>query len=219
MHRASVEGLLIQFGKESRVSATDRTSVSYRCLLVEDETLVAMLLQSQLEKLGHKVVAQAADADQAEMLFRDRQPDLVLTDIRLAGRDGLELAERLLKIRACPIIVITAHGDRELIDRASAAGVFGYLIKPVRDDLLEAQIEVAVARFREWMVLLAEKETLAQSLEHRKLVDRAKGILMTRGNLTEPEAHKRIQQESQKRRISAAELAKKIIESEEILGG
>jgi response regulator NasT len=210
---------MLQLGKESRVSAADGSSVSYRCLLVEDETLVAMLLQSQLEKLGHSVVAQAADADQAEILFREKQPDLVLTDIRLSGRDGLDLAEKLLKIRACPIIVITAYGDRELIDRATAAGVFGYLIKPVRDDSLAAQIEVAVARFRERMVLLAEKETLAQSLEHRKLVDRAKGILMSRANLTEPEAHKRIQQESQKRRISAAELAKKIIESEEIIGG
>ncbi|MGD1275638.1 MAG: response regulator [Tepidisphaeraceae bacterium] len=191
---------------------------TYRCLVVEDETLVALGLQSHLEKLGHRVVAQAADAEQAEILFRQHQPDLVLTDIRLSGGDGLELAGRLLKIRACPIIVVSAFGEKELIDRASVAGVFGYLIKPVSEEALLAQIEIAVARFREHMVLLAEKAALAQSLEHRKLIERAKGILMKRANLSEADAHKKLQQESQNRRISAPELAKKIIESEELLG-
>ena len=192
---------------------------SYRCLVVEDETLVAMGLKSQLERMGHSVVAQAADADQGETFFRQRQPDLVLTDIRLNGTDGLELAGRLLKIRPCPIVVISAYGDKALIERATSAGVFGYLIKPVSDEALAAQIEVAVARCREHSVLVAEKQALTQSLEHRKLIDRAKGILMERANLTEAEAHKRLQQESQKRRISAPELARKIIESEELLGG
>ncbi len=192
---------------------------SYRCLVVEDETLVAMGLKSQLEKMGHIVVAQAADADQAEAFFREKQPDLVLTDIRLNSSDGLALAQRLLKIRPCPILVVSAYGDKELIGRATSVGVFGYLIKPVSDEALAAQIEVAVARCREHSVLVAEKQALTQSLEHRKLIDRAKGILMQRANLTEAEAHKRLQQESQKRRISAPELAKKIIESEEILGG
>jgi len=191
---------------------------TYRCLVVEDETLVALGLQSQLEKLGHCVVAQAADAEQAEMLFRQHQPDLVLTDIRLSSGDGLELAQRLLKIRACPIIVVSAFGEKELIDRASSAGVFGYLIKPVSEGALSAQIEVAVARFREHMVLVAEKVALAQSLEHRKLIERAKGILMKRANLSEADAHKKLQHESQNRRISTPELAKKIIESEELLG-
>jgi AmiR/NasT family two-component response regulator len=192
---------------------------SYRCLVVEDETLVALGLKSQLEKLGHSVVAQAADADQAEAFFREHQPDLVLTDIRLNGSDGLELAQRLVKIRPCPIVVISAYGDKALIDRATTVGVFGYLIKPVSDESLAAQIEIAVARCREHTVLVAEKQALTQSLEHRKLIDRAKGILMQRASLTEAEAHKRLQQESQKRRISAPELAKKIIESEELLGG
>jgi two-component system, response regulator PdtaR len=200
-------------------SGASSGSVSYRCLVVEDETLVALGLQSQLEKLGHSVVGLAADAEQAENFFRQRQPELVLTDIRLKGMDGLELTRRLLKIRACPIVVISAFSDKELIDRATQAGVFGYLIKPPSDEALAAQMEIAVARFREHMVVIAEKESLAQSLEHRKIIDRAKGILMSRSSLSEPEAHKRIQQESQKRRISAIDLAKKIIESEELLGG
>ncbi|MGA3067310.1 MAG: response regulator [Tepidisphaeraceae bacterium] len=192
---------------------------TYRCLVVEDETLVAMGLKAQLERMGHSVVAQAADAEQAEAFFRKSLPDLVLTDIRLNNHcDGLELAERLLRIRPCPIVVISAYGEKALIERATGAGVFGYLIKPVSDEALAAQIEVAVARCREHSVLVAEKQALTTSLENRKLIDRAKGILMQRANLTEAEAHKRLQQESQKRRISAPELAKKIIESEELLG-
>jgi AmiR/NasT family two-component response regulator len=203
------------------VNTTDPVTgtTAYRCLIVEDDTLVGMGLQSQLEKLGHIVVAHAATDTEAEALFRDKQPDLVLMDVRLNHGDGVELAGRLLKIKACPIIIVSAYSDKELIDRATSAGVFGYLVKPVGAPSLAAQIEVAVARFREHMILLAEKEALAQNLEQRKVVERAKGILMKRLTLTEPEAHKRLQQESQKRRTSLVELAKKIIESEELLGG
>jgi response regulator NasT len=117
------------------------------------------------------------------------------------------------------MIVISAYSDAELIRRAGEAGVFGYLIKPVEQGQLAAQLEVAVQRFREGERLRAEKDQLITSLETRKLVERAKGIFMRRLQLDEPEAHKRLQQESQKRRISLADLAKKIIESEELLGG
>jgi two-component system, response regulator PdtaR len=192
---------------------------SYRCMIVEDETLVGLGLQSELQKLGHVVVGHAANAREAEALFRSEQPDLVLTDIRLGNDDGVELAETLLKIRACPIVVISAYGERELVERASLAGVFGYLVKPVSGTALAAQIEVGVARFREHMVLLAEKQTLLQSLENRKLIERAKGVLMQRLGLSEADAHKRLQQESQKRRLNIADLSRKIIESEELLGG
>lgn len=191
----------------------------YRCLIVEDETLVAIGLQSQLERLGHVVVGQAADSSEAEAIFRSQQPDLVMTDIRLGADDGLELAEKLLKYRACPIIVLSAYSDKELIERATAAGVFGYLIKPVSSGALAAQIEIAVARFREHIVLRAEKEALAVNLENRKLIERAKGVLMKRSGLSEADAHKKLQTESQKRRISLADLARKIIDSEEVLGG
>ncbi len=202
-------------GSESKPPA-----YSYRCLIVEDETLVALGLQTQLERLGHRVVGHAADAIEAERVFRAASPDLVLTDIRLLGSvDGVELAERLQKIRACPILILSAYTERELVDRAKAAGVFGYLVKPVSQEALAAQIEIGVARFQEYLVVLAEKHSLAQSLENRKLVERAKGVLMKHLGLSEPDAHKRLQQESQKRRTSIIELAKKVIESEELLGG
>jgi two-component system, response regulator PdtaR len=194
-------------------------AASYRCLIVEDDTYLVMLLRAQLEKLGHVVVGDASMAAQAQRLFESERPDLVLMDIRLDGADGIELARKLLAHRACPIIIVSAYGDRELVDRATAAGVFGYLIKPVGTEALSAQIEVAVDRFSEHLRLVAENQALAQTLETRKLVERAKGIMMRRLNLSEPDAHKRLQQESQKRRQSLAELARKIIESEELLGG
>jgi AmiR/NasT family two-component response regulator len=190
-----------------------------RVLIVEDDTLVGMGLRSLLERLGHDVVGQASTTADATTVFRAKQPDVVLMDIRLDGADGIELAKELLSQRRCPMIIISAFSDRALIERASAAGVFGYLIKPVTGEALAAQLEVAARRFRETEELHRKNLELSQTLENRKAVERAKGIFMKRLHLDEPEAHRRLQQESQKRRISIAELAKKIIESEELLGG
>jgi response regulator NasT len=190
-----------------------------RVLIVEDETLVGMGLKKDLERLGHAVVSQASTADQARREFRDMQPDIVLMDIRLDGADGIELAAELLAERRVPMIILSAYSEQQLIERAGAAGVFGYLIKPVSIESLQAQLEVAVRRFQEHERVLSEKQELAATLEARKLVEKAKGIFMRRLSLDEPEAHKRLQQESQKRRINISELAKKIIESEELLGG
>ena len=190
-----------------------------RVLIVEDETLVGIGLKSNLERLGHEVVGQASTAAEATALFRDANPDLVLMDIRLDGSDGITLATQLLKERRCPMIILSAFGDRELVDRASAAGVFGYLIKPVSPEALAAQIAVAVRRFGEQERLVKENADLSAAFETRKLIERAKGIFMKRLKIDEPEAHKRLQQESQKRRIGLPELAKRIIEAEEMMGG
>jgi response regulator NasT len=190
-----------------------------RILIVEDETMVGMGLRAQLGKLGHTVVGHAANAPEARTMFKEKQPDLVFMDIRLGDADGLELARELLKERRVPMIVLSAFSDQELIDRAGEVGVFGYLIKPASPEALSAQIKVAVQRFQDHERLRLEKEHLSQTLETRKLLDRAKGILMKRSGLDEAEAHRRLQQESQKRRVSLPDLCKKIIESEEILGG
>jgi response regulator NasT len=190
-----------------------------RVLIVEDDMLVGMGLKAQLERLGHSVVGQAAGAPEALALYREHKPDVVLLDIRLDDADGIDVAGQLLKERRAPMIIISAYSDKELIDRASAAGVFGYLIKPANAEALQAQMEVAVRRFDERERLAAEKRELEETLQTRKLVERAKGIFMKRLGLDEPEAHRRLQQESQKRRIGIAELAKRVIESEEMLGG
>jgi AmiR/NasT family two-component response regulator len=190
-----------------------------RALIVEDETLVGMGLRNDLERIGHTVIAQAGNAEEARRQFREKSPDLVFMDIRLGADDGIALAAELLGERRCPMIILSAYSEQGLIERAGAAGVFGYLIKPVSVDGLKAQIEVAVRRFQEQEKVRQEKDELAQTLETRKLVERAKGVFMRRLNLDEAEAHKRLQQESQKRRMSIGDLAKKIIESEELLGG
>jgi response regulator NasT len=189
-----------------------------RVLIVEDETLVGIGLKSNLERLGHHVVGQASTGAEATALFRDARPDLVLMDIRLDGSDGITLAGELLKERRCPTIILSAYSDRELVDRASAAGVFGYLIKPVSPEALAAQIAVAVRRFNDEERLIRENADLSAAFEARKLVDRAKGIFMKRLKIDEPEAHKRLQQESQKRRISLPDLAKRIIDADEVIG-
>src|SRR4051794_23520867 len=190
-----------------------------RVMIVEDDTLVGMGLRKQLDRLGHTVVAHAASAAEAMILFEGSRPDIVLMDIRLDGSDGIELAGRLLAKRRVPMIIISAFSDRALIERASEAGVFGYLIKPISGESLAAQLEVAVRRFAEHEQLAEQNRQLTQTLENRKLVERAKGIFMKRLGLDENEAHRRLQQESQKRRINVVELARKIIESEEMLGG
>jgi two-component system, response regulator PdtaR len=189
-----------------------------RVLIVENETLVGMGLRSQLERLGHEVVGQASTAADALIMHHDRQPDLLLVDIRLGNDDGIALAQQLIKMRRVPVLIVSAFSDKALVDRAAAAGVFGYLIKPPSVESLHAQITVAVSRQREQEQLLQENQSLTQTLETRKLVEKAKGIFMRRLKLDEPEAHKRLQLESQKRRISLADLARKIIESEEFLG-
>lgn len=198
---------------------TGAASAALRVLIVEDDTLVGMGLESQVQRLGHELVGRATGASEARELFQRHQPDLVLMDIKLSEGDGLELAEQLLAERRVPMIIVSAYSDTQLIRRAGEAGVYGYLVKPVTVESLAAQIEVAVRRFEESSQLLAEKEALSRTLEARKLTERAKGILMKRLNLSEAEAHRRLQHESQKRRISLADLARKIIESEELLGG
>ncbi|CAN5455942.1 response regulator [soil metagenome] len=210
---------------QSDPSATQaaRKSQARRVLIVEDETLVGIGLKAHLEKLGHIVVGQADTAAQALAMFQEHSPDLVLMDIRLDGDekhgDGIELSTQLLAQRRVPIIIISAFSEEVLHARAAAAGVFGYLVKPVSREALAAQIAVVLRRFSDTEALRDERDTATQSLETRKLVDRAKGILMKRLSLDEPAAHKRLQTESQKRRVTISEIAKKVIDSEKLLGG
>jgi response regulator NasT len=144
-------------------------------------------------------------------MYRERKPDLVLVDVRLDGTDGIDLAGRLLAERACPMIVVSAYGETELVTRAAAAGLFGYLIKPASREALAAQIGIAVRRFEEREQLRSEKQHLSQTLEARKSVEKAKGIVMKRMNLDEPAAHRWLQLECQKRRMPIGDLAKEIL--------
>jgi response regulator NasT len=189
-----------------------------RVLIVEDDTFVGGQIQACLERLGHRVVGQPSHEAQALQQFSESSPDLVIMDVRLDKTDGIDLTGKLLAQRAVPVVIVSAFSDDELVKRAAAAGVFGYLVKPVNDRALAAAIAVAVGRFNETLRLQKQNQELATALETRKLVDRAKGILMKHLKLAEPDAHKRLQSEAQKRRVTMAEMAKKVIESEELLG-
>jgi response regulator NasT len=187
-------------------------------LIVEDNSFIALGLRGDLEQLGHRVVGMAADAAEARQIFRERQPDLVLMDIRLGKDDGIELTRELYALRPCPVVIVSAFSDAELVARATEVGVFGYLVKPVAPDALRVQIAVAVKRFEEARLLQQENQSLLQKLETRKLIEKAKGVLMRRLNLDEESAHRRLQLESQKRRINIAECARRVIDSEKMLG-
>ena len=181
-------------------------------LIVEDDTLVGMGLRTYLEELGFDVVGQAANGEQARLLMREKKPNLILMDIRLDDTDGIELAAEILQECSCAIVIVSAYSDAELIARAVAAGVFGYLIKPVSKDALAAQVRVAMQRWHDHEQLVKEKHELTQTLETRKLVDRAKGLLNEKMGLSEPDAFRWIQKASMDRRLTMQDVAKAIIE-------
>lgn len=207
------DGVTCVMTQDNEAASTPR-----RALIVDDEAMVGMGLKTQLERFGHAVVGQAPTAEKAVELFDSCSPDLVLLDIRLSGEgDGIDLARTLLAKRRCPMIIVSAYSDPELIARAGQAGVYGYLIKPVTGEALAAQIEIAVRRFNDAEALRREKLELTQAMIDRKIVERAKGIYMKRLRLDEPSAHRRLQLEAQRRRITVVQFAQKIIESEELL--
>ncbi len=168
-----------------------------RILLAEDETIIRLDLRKTLEEAGFEVCAEARNGEEAVELARRELPDLALLDVKMPGLDGIEAARRILAERPIPIVMLTAYGQDELVARAVEAGVFGYLVKPFRElDLLPA-IRAAVARHAELAALREEAESLAEALATRKVVERAKGLLMAREGLTEEDAFARLRRASQ----------------------
>jgi response regulator NasT len=182
-----------------------------RVIIADDEAIIRVDLQEMLTSLGYLVVGECGDGQSAVNLARELRPDIVIMDVKMPGMDGIEAARILTQERLAPVLLLTALGQRELVERAKAAGVVAYLVKPVRERDLEPAIEVALARFREFKVLEAEVDDLKETLETRKVVDRAKGILMTRDSLTEQESFRRIQRMSMNTRKPMKEIAEAII--------
>jgi response regulator NasT len=168
-----------------------------RVLIAEDETIIRLDLKDLLERAGHTVVGEARDGDEAVRLASDRQPDLIVMDVKMPRLDGIDAARRITASRPVPIVMLTAYSHEDLVARAADAGAFGYLVKPFREaDLLPA-IATARARFAELEALRAEAASLAEALAARKALERAKGLLMARDGLTEAEAFRRIRKASQ----------------------
>lgn len=182
-----------------------------RLVIADDESLIRMNLKETLVGLGYLVVGEAGDGVTAINLARSLQPDLVVMDIKMPKLDGIQAAEVLTQERIAPVLLLTAYNDRELVDRARDAGVIAYLVKPFREADLLPMIEVAIARFNELRSLDKQLGDLQEAMETRKIVERAKGILMETQGLTEPEAFRRIQQLSMNTRKPMKEIAQAII--------
>ena len=168
-----------------------------RILLAEDETIIRLDLREMLERAGFDVCAEAKDGEEAVELARSAEPDLAVLDVKMPKLDGIEAARRILEERPIPIVMLTAYGQGELVSRAVEAGVFGYLVKPFREQDLLPAIAAARARHEELQAVRAEAESLQEALAARKVIERAKGLLMTKENLTEAEAFERLRRASQ----------------------
>lgn len=184
---------------------------SLRFLIADDEALHNLALTSQLEALGHEVVATASNGQEAVELAREKKPDMAILDIRMPVMTGPEAAHEIHKDRAIPILILSAYSDRRTVDEATRSPVFHYLVKPVDPDDLAPAIAVARARFGEWTDARSERDALELKLEERKILDRAKGILMETRNLSEREAYRFLQKSSQDRNTPMIDLARKIL--------
>ena len=168
-----------------------------RILVAEDETILRLDLREILERAGFEVCAEARDGEEAVELALSAEPDLAILDVKMPRLDGIEAARRILAERPIPIVILTAYGQDELVSRAVEAGVFGYLVKPFRETDLLPAIHAARARHAELQALREEAESLAEALATRKIVERAKGLLMAREGLSEEDAFARLRRASQ----------------------
>jgi len=171
--------------------------MTMRILVAEDETIIRLDLRGLLERAVYEVVAEARDGEEAIELAREHEPDLALMDVKMPRLDGIEAARRMLEERPIPIVILTAFDQRELVERAAEAGVYGYLVKPFREQDVVPAIELAKARYEELVAVRADADSLSQALADRKVIERAKGLLMEREKLNEADAFARLRKASQ----------------------
>jgi len=186
-------------------------AIARRVIVAEDESLIRMDIVETLKENGFEVVAEASDGEQAVSLATEHRPDLVVMDIKMPNMDGITAAEQMMALKI-PVVLLTAFSQKELVDRANAAGAMAYVVKPFSPSDLLPAIEIALSRHSQLVALEHEIADLNERFETRKLVDRAKGLLNEKMNLTEPEAFRWIQKASMDRRLTMQEVAKTIIE-------
>ena len=187
----------------------ERAQVPVRIVVAEDEALIRMDLVEMLGEAGYLIVAQASDGAEAITLVAEHKPDLAILDVKMPILDGISAAEEI--IATCPVLMLTAFSQRELVDRARDAGVMAYVLKPFTINDLVPAIEIAISRHLQMKSLAAEVADLHERLETRKVIDRAKGILMAALNLTEPQAFSWIQKAAMDRRLTMKEVAQAVI--------
>ena len=182
-----------------------------RIIIADDESLIRMDLREMLTNLGYLVVGEVGDGQSAINLTWELRPDIVIMDIKMPDMDGIEAARILTQERLAPVLLLSAYSQQELVQRAKEAGVASYLVKPFRESDLTPAIEVTLARFNEFRSLEIEIDDLKETLETRKAVERAKGILMQLQNMNEAEAFRRIQKMSMNNRKPMKAVAEAII--------
>jgi response regulator NasT len=187
-----------------------------RLILAEDDTVIRMDLKEELQRQGYLVIGDVGDGESAVNLARELRPDLVVMDIKMPQRDGISAAEILTRENVAPVLLLTAYSDGELIERARNAGVVHYVTKPWRQSDLQPAIEIALSRFREYRALEGKVKNLEDQLATRKVVEKAKGVLMQKHQLSEQDAFRRIQKLSMNNRKSMREVAEAILLAEEL---
>ncbi len=197
-------------------STADSATPRIKILVAEDEALIRMDLVEMLNEAGYEVVAEAADGAQAIELAQLHKPDLAILDVKMPVLDGISAAEKIIAI--APVLMLTAFSQRELVERARDAGVMAYVVKPFSIGDLIPAIEIAISRHVQMRSLAAEVADLHERLETRKLIDRAKGILMQALNLSEPEAFSWIQRAAMDRRMTMKEVAQAVISPDAVPG-
>ena len=182
-----------------------------RVLVAEDEALIRLDLKEMLEEEGYAVVGEAADGEQAVEMAGRLRPDLVILDVKMPKMDGIAAAERIAGERVAPVVILTAFSQRDLVERAREAGAMAYLVKPFQKKDLVPTIEMATSRFAEIVALEQEVSGLQERLEARKIIERAKGVLMTEHSMTEPEAFRWIQRTAMDRRTTMRSIADAVL--------
>lgn len=189
-----------------------------RVIIADDESVIRADLREMLTNLNYLVVGEVGDGRSAVNLARELKPDVVIMDIKMPDMDGIEAAKAMTQEKIAPVLLLTAYAQRDLVDRAKEAGVVGYLVKPFREQEIVPAIEIALARFSEFRELEKEVGDLNETLETRKVVDRAKGILMDSQGLTEQEAFRKIQKMSMNTRKPMKEIAQAIVLAQDAKG-
>jgi response regulator NasT len=191
--------------------SSDSEAGLLRVVVADDEAVIRLGLKAMLTELGYLVIGLAADGERALDLIAERKPDLAILDIKMPGLDGLTVAERLAQERPLPVVILTAYSQQALVKRAVGASVMGYLVKPVREELLGPTIELAVARFRAMEAIRTEADDLREQLVIRQAVDEAKRLLMARAGWSEAEAYRWIQMAGRQSRRSMRAVAEAVV--------
>ncbi|GAB3543570.1 response regulator NasT [Actinopolyspora lacussalsi] len=192
-------------------SATNATQ--HRVLVAEDEALIRLDLVEMLREEGYQVVGEAGDGEEAVRLAEELRPDLVILDVKMPKMDGIEAASSIAGERIAPVVILTAFSQRDLVERAKDAGAMAYLVKPFAKRDLVPAIELAVSRFTEVQALEAEAASLSERLESRKTIERAKGLLMSNHDMSEPESFRWLQRTAMDRRTTMKAVAQAVLDS------